>query len=404
MISERLAALVRAATVQLAGDAPGTGGAPGTGFFVAPGIVATCAHVVARARDRLPGTVGGRIVATRPEGTDRELVFETEAEWYLREGEDDGIDLAFLRAPAAEDVAPTLLSGVVEIGDVLWTYGHPAASRGGQSALFTAQGRSRARATGGDWEPERVVGTPIGGGYSGSPVLNSRTGAVAGMAYASDRVGSAHLVSASDIIRALRDIVRTRQTPAAPVPWLAVLDDDQIRAGGWRFPGPILRGYLDAAARAAADHPFRGQLPDIEAPPLTAVYLRQSVRRAVPGAAALVDGGAPPPAHEAADLEPSAAILDHDDDCFVVAGPGTGKSSLLRTLLITLAEQWLADAHTGSSDSVPGPRARRATGTGTRPPRPAHHARTVRMSRASSRSGWPPRTWPMPHPCPRGSR
>ncbi len=171
----------------------------GTGFLVAPGIVATCAHVLAGRPEALPGTVTARAAAGR------ELELETVREWYLREHA-GGLDLALLRAPMEAGLPHVLLSGIVETGEMLWTFGHPAGKfRAGQSALFTAQGTSRLRAVdahgrplGGEWEPERVFGTPVGGGYSGSAVLSRRTGAVCGMLCLSDRAGSAHMVSAKE--------------------------------------------------------------------------------------------------------------------------------------------------------------------------------------------------------------
>ncbi|WUH89633.1 tetratricopeptide repeat protein [Streptomyces sp. NBC_00433] len=332
LIGRALTELLRASTVALEVHTRAET-VLGTGFFVAPGIVATCAHVLAKQRDRLPEIVAGRIVASEAGAADRELVLEPVAEWFTADG-DTGPDLAFLRVPTALDVASVPLSDVVEVGDALWTFGHPAAARGGQSALFTALGPTRIRGQAGDWDPERVQGTPVGGGYSGSPVLNSRTGAVAGLLYSSDLGGSAHVVPAADILTALRVTVGAVPDPPAPARWLALLDDEQIRAGGWRYPGPRLRDYLQVAALAAADHPFRSLLPHVGAPSLTAVYQSQSVRTVGPGGD---DGGS---ARQDTDLEPWGTILDDYADCVVVAGPGAGKSSLLRHTVLDLARRW----------------------------------------------------------------
>jgi hypothetical protein len=40
--------------------------------------------------------------------------------------------------------------------------------------------------------------------------------------------------------------------------WLARLDDAQLQAGRWRFPGSALRDYLAAALKAAEAHPYSG--------------------------------------------------------------------------------------------------------------------------------------------------
>jgi hypothetical protein len=53
--------LLRGATLALEARPPGSKAViEGTGFLVAPGIVATCAHVLAEHRRELPGTVAAR--------------------------------------------------------------------------------------------------------------------------------------------------------------------------------------------------------------------------------------------------------------------------------------------------------------------------------------------------------
>ena len=327
--------LLRAATVRLVVAGPG-GEIAGTGFFVAPGIVATCAHVVGATQEALPAAVRGRIVAAR-----RDIALEADAEWYFRKVADD-VDLAFLRAPqdAADVFAP--LSAVSEVGDPLWTFGHPAGRfREGQSAAFSYQGPSRlepipaaageARAA---WEPGRVVGTPVGGGYSGSAVLNRRTGGIAGMLCFSDEAGSAHMVPAEEIVALLEQITGAQADTRAQARWLETLGDDQIVAGAWRYPGPRLRRYLGLAARAAAKHPFPGAVPDSPHPPLTTVYVRQQV----------TSPAATPTSTEEWERYsrpfPAEDLFVQSDDSVIVAGPGAGKSSLLRTGLIGLVERW----------------------------------------------------------------
>ncbi|MGW1626291.1 helix-turn-helix domain-containing protein [Streptomyces sp. NPDC002172] len=127
-----------------------------------------------------------------------------------------------------------------------------------------------------------------------------------------------------------------------------------------------LRAYLTAAQRAAREHPYPGVLPGI-APPLAAIYLHQRVRHQAregdsrwdtadrwkdpstgilpapePASAfsrALLGSPAGPevPAYSrrvSADERLSAdELLARQSTCLVTAGPGGGKSSLLRTLL-----------------------------------------------------------------------
>jgi HEAT repeat protein len=321
---------LRAATVALeipgqAADRP----IRATGFFVAPGIVATCAHALSDTRAALPDNVVGYLIDGQP------IALETVPEWYLR-AEPGGLDLAFLRAMAAPEIQHVLLSGALTVRDPMWAYGHPAGKfRAGQSAGFRYQGPSRLQAAGGQWEPHRLTGTPVGGGYSGSPVLNLRTGAVCGMLCTSDDAGSAHMVTADDIMSGHVLVRETQATPTANTRWLRALSDEQLTVGGWLFPGPRLRAYLDAAVRAAEEHPYPGVVPGIAPPPLTAVYVRQQ-------AETLSVESDESPEQTSADLEkrPAEEVLGREGDCVLVGGPGAGKSSLLRTALTTLVRRW----------------------------------------------------------------
>ncbi|MFC8090429.1 trypsin-like peptidase domain-containing protein [Streptomyces sp. NPDC057301] len=379
--------LLREATMELESHGPGSGGViEGTGFLVAPGIVATCAHVLADRREELPGTVAART------HTGRELLLEAVPEWYLRE-QAGGLDLAFLRAPS--DTGPhVLLSGVVETGESVWTWGHPAGRfRAGQSALFTAQGASRLRAVdadgrplGGEWQPERVFGTPVGGGYSGSAVLSRRTGAVCGMLF-SHKAGSAHIVSAAVILAALPQVAHGQSDPACNIRWLGHLDDEQIRIGGWPYPGPRLRAYLDAAILMAREHPYPGVVPGTRPPPLTVVHLSQQAQSAP---TRTQDGVCAASLAERLDdvaVMSSQKILDHDGGAVVTAGPGGGKSTLLRTGLITVAERWRED-QSGRCIPVLVPAADLAL------PRPLHEALAdsvkKSLSTAAPAHDWPP--------------
>ncbi|MGJ6969253.1 HEAT repeat domain-containing protein [Streptosporangium sp. G11] len=289
----------------------------GTGFFVAPRIVATCAHVLGVTRGELPEAVTGTLF-----GGNRKIVLEPVPAWF--HGAD--LDLAFLWAPEEPDAPPVLLSPEAETGDPLIAYGHPMGRfRGGQSATFHYAGPSRLADE--LWTPYRVLGTPVSGGYSGSPVLNRRTGAVCGMLCLSDNRGSAHMVGAADILRHLpEEAIDAQPHESGPgnAGWLATLSDEQIRAGGWQYPGPGLRDYLKTAVRAAlADpHPAPGDAG------LPAVYVEQQARRAAP------DFGTPTTVS-------ATEVFGGAEHAFVFGGPGIGKSSLLRMGLVNLARDWL---------------------------------------------------------------
>ncbi|MEV3853725.1 HEAT repeat domain-containing protein [Streptomyces sp. NPDC050095] len=314
-------------------EVPSPDGEPlavGTGFFVAPGVVATCAHVVATSAAELPRRVVGRIAS-------RSLVLELQAHperYFLTPG--DGLDLAFLQvtdADRAESPAALPLSDRLAVGDALWAHGHPAGMfRAGQSATFTYVGSS-ARAFERPNSLHRLDGTVVTAGYSGSPVLNRRTGCVAGMLTTADRNGSSHMVGARELIARLDPGWCDSRWSADCRTWLGTLSDAQIEAGGWPFLGPRLREFLDISARAAREHPYPGVVPGTVPPPLSTVYVRQHAT-AYRGLDPVLIGEARTPAD---------GLLDHPDDVIVFGGPGFGKSSLLRSWITTVACRWTED-------------------------------------------------------------
>jgi len=311
----------------------------GTGFFIAPRIVATCAHVVADSAAALPVHADGSVVASgrslelRP---DRELFFLSK---------ETGLDLALLRVTSgasALDVdahdsdTPVLLSAAMALGDPMWTYGHPVGMfRAGQPATFRYEGDSR-RSEQEELPLPRLSGTPVGAGFSGSPVVNLRTGAVCGMLCTSNKAGSAHLLSAADILARCMEAKQAHETTAAHRVWLRTLTDAQLRAGGWRFPGPRLRSYLRAAALGAQTHPYPSLPADvepavIEPPSLPSVYVRQEAEEQE------VMSSKRASARNAGRSMPAEGMLQIEENCVVIGGPGAGKSSLLRAMVIALA-------------------------------------------------------------------
>ncbi|WP_028807578.1 serine protease [Streptomyces canus] len=306
----------------------GSGG--GSGFVLAPGTVVTCAHVVAGA-----ATVRGRIVAT---GTELTL---TLAEDALHRAA-SGLDIAFLRfEPSALTPAYVLTAPHMAFGDRMWVHGHPRGDyRAGQWAALEYQGDSRL--TFEDPLPmPRGHGTPVGEGFSGSPVVNGRTGGVCGMLARSNKAGSTHMVPVSEILSRC-------PAPTPPVPWLDTLTDEQLRAGGFRHPGARLRDYLAAARDTADEHPYAAVLTDAQDIPLSTVYVRQEASAADEAQ----DDTAPPDSdrprtgrsrHPGRDRPAAESVLADDRHVLFTGGAGTGKSSLLRRLTCTAASAWLDD-------------------------------------------------------------
>ncbi|RZT17475.1 hypothetical protein EV649_5021 [Kribbella sp. VKM Ac-2569] len=109
--------------------------------------------------------------------------------------------------------------------------------------------------------------------------------------------------------------------------------------------GQLLKSYLAAAQRAARSHPYPGVIQDM--PPLAAVYRQQ---QAIPlGTTRSADADETTAVAGTGSLAAEEA-LSGDQTCVVLAGPGGGKSSLLRTHLATGMEQWI-DGRVG--DRVP---------------------------------------------------
>ncbi|MEU4089254.1 NACHT domain-containing protein [Streptomyces aureus] len=107
-----------------------------------------------------------------------------------------------------------------------------------------------------------------------------------------------------------------------------------------------LDSYLHAARNAARDHPYPGVLSGTT-PPLAAVYLRQQASRRTESEPETADCEGIP--HSGAgEVLPAEQLLADGQMCLILAGPGGGKSSLLRTHLTRSIEQWLA-GHGGNA-------------------------------------------------------
>ncbi|WP_167391782.1 S1 family peptidase [Streptomyces humi] len=104
----------------------------------------------------------------------------------------------------------------------------------------------------------------------------------------------------------------------------------------------VLQDYLTAAERSVAAQPYFGSSAGF-APPLAAVYLRQLARRLDDAPAAGADGPELELGVHGRRLE-AADVLGLAGSCAVVAGPGGGKSSLLRTVAAASFTRWRRDA------------------------------------------------------------
>jgi hypothetical protein len=228
------------------------------------------------------------------------------------------------------------------VGDVLQVFGYP--EEGGAVQLTPA--RLAYRGTKGVRPTTYLdlASDTIKPGMSGAAVLNLRTGGVCGIVVASKHPAQpdgALAIPWSVIGREWSAVSRglgeapdaNRSFHQQDMHWPRALDDGQIRAGDWPFAGPRLREYLKGAAAVAEKHPW--VVPGISAPPLSAVYLRQKAEaeaddRYVPSRR---------PTSEAEEL-PADVVFEHSQSCVIVAGPGTGKSSLLNSGLARISRHW----------------------------------------------------------------
>ncbi|MGW7662614.1 NACHT domain-containing protein [Streptomyces sp. NPDC054756] len=109
-----------------------------------------------------------------------------------------------------------------------------------------------------------------------------------------------------------------------------------LRSLASREPDQLGR-YLWAARRSVREHPYAGVLPGTT-PPLAAVYLRQRVQsQKLDAQQSWPTEGLPNSGSEV----PGEEILSRADNCVVVAGPGGGKSSLLRICMAALLDRRL---------------------------------------------------------------
>jgi hypothetical protein len=321
--------LLKSATVDIRGRLKGTG------FVVAPDLVVTCAHVVAKSTDPLPERLDGQVVALN-----LRLTLEPIPESYVWD-RDNGLDLVVLRVvgEGVGRVKPVLMSDALAIGDALWAYGHPADSpfSAGQSATSRYEGPSLRSTRPGAPELPRGWGTPVREGFSGSGVINRRTGAVCGMLCTSDHGGSAHMIPVAEILRRCPQAAGNENLRGD---WLSALTDDQVAAGGWGFPGPLLRKYVVLAAKAAETQPYPLLKKVRTAIPLSSVFVRRQAS-ALARDADLAQGGTPSDTSVPDQVRvPAEELFGLDEDVVLVGAPGSGKSSLLRAAVRELAGGW----------------------------------------------------------------
>ncbi len=158
-MNQELEKLLKHCTVKILSGSSGWG----TGFFVAPGLVLTCAHVLKNAANH-------PVQVLYPEqGQGYLATLESEAEF-------DYIDVALLRLQEPVLKHPCVyLDESVQLNDLLCSYGYPDDFTAGSFATFQSEAL-----TGGNSFIKFKAGQ-VRSGMSGSPLLNQRTGKICGM-------------------------------------------------------------------------------------------------------------------------------------------------------------------------------------------------------------------------------
>lgn len=214
--SQDLADLLRRCTVRLRVPQDGS---LGTGFFVTPGRILTCAHVVETAQAQsVPVEIsyGGRTYAGRM------IVFL--AKPYP--------DLALLQCDELPDHPCVYLHDGIALRDDLYSYGYTDEYPNGDSATFEYEGPTDT----GSGSLLKLKEGQARPGLSGAPLLNLRTGGVCGVVKStrgrdSDLGGRAVPVTAIPPecdLSALQQSYHQQNSH-----WLDCLNDEQRRRVPW---------------------------------------------------------------------------------------------------------------------------------------------------------------------------
>lgn len=135
----------------------------GTGFFVAPGLILTCAHVFKKAN--------GKQIYVWWQNQNYAALMESLPE------DTDKVDLALLKISVSLPDHPWVsLDESVKTRDPLYTFGYPDQYPNGDPGTFESEGLT------GDKPPLlKFKEGQVRPGFSGSPLLNERTGKVCGI-------------------------------------------------------------------------------------------------------------------------------------------------------------------------------------------------------------------------------
>jgi hypothetical protein len=217
--SEQLLALFRRCTALIRGRQPAD--EQGTGFFVAPGLLLTSAHVAKSSWERADSVViewnGDAYTAAIQQCLDEKYV-----------------DLALLKIEQIGAHPCVYLHEKVGLGDKLYSYGYTDYHRNGDSATFENEG----------WADQqqllKLKGGEVRYGLSGAPILNLQTGGVCALVKSTRAVNTSlggRAVPTSTILRRFPELIEQQKNfHASDNTWQLNLSPQQIQSLGLSVP------------------------------------------------------------------------------------------------------------------------------------------------------------------------
>jgi len=229
--------LLRQCSVRVLGR--GDSNHAGTGFFVAPGFVVTCAHVVTAVGD--PATIVLYNGESLPATVCERRIDDDEPRDYP--------DLALLAIMDSEKSTRdyVVLDAEVREGDTLFSWGFPIKYPEGDSLTVEYEGSFEAA---GYTELLKLKQGQVEWGYSGAPLLNRRTGAICGFIkstrdFAQDLGGRA--VSVSLLMESLSNEIAYAQSPpvVACTRWGLLRDLSRVSDDGRGSLSATISGFIE---------------------------------------------------------------------------------------------------------------------------------------------------------------
>jgi hypothetical protein len=295
----------------------------GTGFFVAPGLVLTCAHVV---RSAWPDET------VEVHWMEREIPGHIIPEHFRP----NDLDLALLRVELADHPC-VLLHEAYTLGDEMLAFGYPIGSTIGDPVTLVSEDWQRALSASPGQPPLKLKRGQVQPGLSGAPLLNRRTGGVCGIVRLTrDRaselggraVPTALILARYDFLSGLQDAYHRRDRT-----WIKLLGAEPKNADRNRIAmiEKVRTIWITGFLQKSLFHEKSIVLGLAERPGAVARPLDLLVRRPNKGDLPL------PPGTEVVE------VFDSMDQSLLILGtPGAGKTTLLLGLardLLDRAEQ-----------------------------------------------------------------